>query len=325
MASSVKFVKKESIALLEGLLREDLKQVFQPGEKVAIKLHMGEPANQHFISPNFIRIVADILKELGVKPYLFDSPVMYEGPRDTETKYLKAAEKNGFKKAGCPIIISDESVAFKTTNLNVEVCSPLVKADGVLVISHVKGHACSGFGGAIKNLAMGGVSVKTKEDIHTGGQPIPDGSCKGCGICAENCFCSAMKIENERSVCNYEKCWGCGICIDYCPYDALKPRSASFDRLLAESAYAVVKSVKKSFYINYLLEMTKWCDCASDPGPIIAKDMGIMFSDDIVAIDKASVSLINKAMGKNVFLEANKKSPLAHINEMERLLENDTG
>jgi len=323
--SSVKFVKQKSIHLLDGLLKEDLGLIFKKGEKIAIKLHMGEPKNKHFISPNFVKKVVDILKEIGVKPYLFDSPVMYSGPRDTEEKYLKTAEKNGFNKSNCPIIISDEAVPYKTQNLNVEVCRPLIKADGILVLSHVKGHACSGFGGAIKNLGMGGVTKKTKENIHTASQPITSDLCKGCGICAENCFCNAMKIENGKAICNYEDCWGCGICISYCPNDSLKPRVASFDKLLAESAYAVVKSVKKSFYINYLFDITKWCDCASDPGPIIAKDLGILFSDDIVAIDKASVNLVNKAMDKNVFLEANKKSPLIHIKEMEILLKNDSG
>ena len=286
---------------------------------------MGEPGNKHHISVNFVKMVVKVLKELDVKCYLCDSPVMYPGQRSTEAGYLKVAEKHGFKKTKAHIIISDEPVPYKTDHLDVEVIRPLVKADGMLVLSHVKGHPCSGFGGAIKNLGMGGVTKKTKKDIHSGGQPEILDNCIGCGICAEHCFCGAIKIDSKKAHCDESRCWGCSICTDFCPEDAMKPKVAGFDILLAEGAYAVVKSSKKAFYINYLFDITKLCDCASDPGPIIAKDLGVLLSDDIVAIDKASVSLINQATGKKIFLEKNKKSPSRHIKEMERLLKNDPG
>ncbi len=97
-----------------------------------------------------------VLKELGLKPFLFDSVVLYSGSRDTKEKYYATAKKHGFteEKIGCPIVISDKGVDVKTDNLTAHVCKELAEADGMLVVSHVKGHCCYGFGGAIKNLGM---------------------------------------------------------------------------------------------------------------------------------------------------------------------------
>lgn len=64
-------------------------------------------------------------------------------------------------------------------------CKDLVDADGVLVLSHVKGHYCSGFGAGIKNLGMGALSKKSKGMIHEGGEPVYDSGCNLCKICSK--------------------------------------------------------------------------------------------------------------------------------------------
>jgi hypothetical protein len=64
--------------------------------KVAIKLHMGEYGNVHYIRPPIAGKLAQILKELGNSPFLFDTPTYYAGSRDTPAKYLETARKNGF-------------------------------------------------------------------------------------------------------------------------------------------------------------------------------------------------------------------------------------
>lgn len=142
--------------------------IFKPNEKIAVKIHMGEQGNKTHLKPGFVKQIISILNENGCRPFLFDSPVMYAGGRDTPEKYLKTAANNGFteQSIGCPIIISEEHEIVKTPHLNAEVCKDLAEADGMLVLTHVKGHMCSGVGGAIKNIGMGGVSKKTKTDIH---------------------------------------------------------------------------------------------------------------------------------------------------------------
>ena len=241
-------------------LKEQLNGFFPENSKIAVKLHMGEKDNPYYLKPKKIKKIIDVLKELKLKPFLFDSIVLYQGSRDTKEKYYKVADAHGFteEKIGCPIVISDEGVDVKTENLTVHVCKELAEADYMLVASHIKGHSCFGFGGAIKNLGMGGVTPKSKEDIH------------------------------------------------------LSAGDAPADKLLAEGAQAVLTSFKKVFYVNFLINITFECDCWNDPGKIVADDIGVLFGDDIVAIDKASVDLIYRQK-PGLFDKLHKKDPYLQI------------
>lgn len=310
------FLKKD--IRLKEILKKELALIFRSKESIAVKLHMGETGNDHHLKPEFVKAVVDSLREIGTEPFLFDSPVMYGGERSTAEKYLKAAREHGFedKVIGCPIIISDESVVVKTEHLNVEVCKPLIEADGILVLSHVKGHWCSGFGGAIKNLGMGGVSKKTKADIHGLAGAVLTGDCKGCDTCENVCMVGAISMKNSKPMIGH--CWGCGQCVISCPSGSLSPKVAPFETLIAEGAYAVIKG-RKAYYINVLRDITKLCDCQSDPGGIVLGDIGILMGKDIISLEKASLDLINKKAGRDIFKEIHKKSPLAHIKEAEKL------
>jgi uncharacterized protein len=101
----------------------------------------------------------------------------------------------------------------------------------------------------------------------------------------------------------------------------LAPEKSIFDDLLAQGATAVANEMKgKVFYINVIKNITKLCDCEADSGEIIAKDVGIVAGESIVAVDRASVDLIEKQQGKNVFLTHNHKDPRLQINfAMEHL------
>lgn len=159
----------KDIGMLESTLKSELNGFFPNGQRIALKLHMGEKGNPYFLKPEIIKGIVRVMKEIGVKPFLFDSVVLYKGERDTVEKYYRTAKEHGFTEEliGCPVVISDSGVDVKTEDIVVHVCRELAEADGMLVVSHVKGHCCYGFGGAIKNLGMGGVTPKSKEDIHT--------------------------------------------------------------------------------------------------------------------------------------------------------------
>ena len=303
-------------------IKPELTKFFNPEEKVAVKLHMGEKGNKTHISPEFVKQVITILKENNCKPFLFDSPVMYTGSRDTPQKYLKTAAENGFSEEnmGCPVIISNDFEYQKTPHLNVEVCKPLIEADSMLVLTHVKGHMCSGIGGAIKNLGMGAVSTKTKADIHTFANPMITLDCNYCKTCIKACPVNSITAESNKIKIRYDGCWGCGVCVNICPQKALQPKVASFDTLIAEGAFAVLKKVKKSYYINVLTKITKLCDCLAQNGPVVLGDIGYLASDNIVEVDKKSVDLINEKAGKNIFLKIHKKDPYDHINKMGLLM-----
>lgn len=288
--------------------------VFPDGSNLVVKLHFGEPGNQTALLPADIKPITDVLMGRGIQVTLLDTPVAYESPRDTVAGYKKVAKDRGYDDLGAAIVISDQYHTYPTKNFTAEVAKELVEAENVLVISHVKGHSCAGFGGAIKNFGMGGLSKKTKGVIHDGSKPSVEPGCQSCGICASLCPAEAIAV-GEKAKVDLSKCWGCSICQVNCPHHAMKPKVATFDDLLAQGASSVINHLpKNTFYINIIKNITKSCDCESDPGEIISKDVGILFSGNPVAIDAASIALINDANGgKNVFLDSNHKEPMLQV------------
>jgi uncharacterized Fe-S center protein len=302
-------------------LSEQVKDIFKQGDKVAIKLHMGEPGNKTRIDPAFVKQVVDVLQALGCKPFLFDSPVRYESQRNTPEGYIEAAKGQGFsdETMGCPVVVTNDFIRVKGQDIVHEVCKTLADADGVLVLSHVKGHLCTGFGGAIKNLGMGAVTKESKGMIHEGGKPTYEKGCTLCGECAKHCPTDNIRYDSKRPFFDNSWCCGCSNCVIFCPEKAIRPNLDTFDYLLAEAAKAALDSFKKVYNVNWIYNLTQRCDCPSDPGPIVMDDVGIVMGEDIVAVEKASHDLIVERAGKDIFEEIHHKSPLVHIKEAEKL------
>lgn len=282
--------------------------------KIVVKMHFGEPGNQTALKPEDVAPIIGALVTAGLKPILVDTPVAYPSERNTVEGYTKVAKERGYFELA-PVLISDNWKEIRTKDLRVKVCKELIEAENLLVITHVKGHPCSGFGGAIKNFGMGGLMKESKNDIHLGSNPtISEQDCLGCGMCAKLCPGEAIKIIKAKAVVDLDKCLGCSVCQINCPTNSIKPKLALFDDLLAQGAAACINNLpKNTCYINLIKRITEKCDCETDSGPIIAKDCGILIGDNPVAIDKASVDLINKKEGKDVFLEVNHKDPNLQI------------
>ena len=75
----------------------------------AIKIHFGEYGNLAFLRPNYARVVADYVKELGGKPFLTDCNTLYVGSRKNALDHLETAYVNGFSpyQTGCHVLIAD--------------------------------------------------------------------------------------------------------------------------------------------------------------------------------------------------------------------------
>jgi uncharacterized protein len=283
-----------------------------PHDKTAIKLHFGESGNDGFISPVYVRQVVEKVKAGGGLPFLTDTNTLYLGTRSNAVEHIGTAILHGFDYAvaGAPVIIADglngkniRKVRISKRHFDeVSIAGDIAAADSLLVLSHFKGHVVSGFGGAIKNLAMGCAAPEGKRAQHNA-RPftIPE-KCTGCASCMKVCPKSAIAITKKKSVIDRELCIGCFECMHACPEHAIdidwETEIPQFMERMVEYAYGAVQGKeKKAGYMNFLLRITPDCDCFPFSDAPIVPDIGILASEDPVAIDAASFALVNQQQG----------------------------
>ena len=283
------------------------------GARVPIKLHMGEPGNRYYISPSMVKLTVGRLKDIGAEPFLFDTTVAYPGPRSTRDGYKRVAYRHGFgeDKIGCEVVIGEEGVKVVKGGYSFEVAKEIYESTHLVVISHVKGHIGAGFGGAIKNLGMGGVTKGTKRMIHSMSIPrFLAEKCDFCGACAEVCPYHAITVNSDWRHDSIA-CGGCGKCVSACPSEALSYKVMDLQKGLALAAKACIWG-KRVLYINALVNITRNCDCEPQPEPIICPDIGYLASDEIAAIDRVSLELIDE-IKPGVFEEVNQVNPSKQV------------
>lgn len=226
--------------------------------KVAIKLHSGEPHGPNLLP---IELIKGLQPQIP-KSTIVECNVLYPSPRQNTSTHLDTLKTNGFDF--CPLDIMDadgeivlpvpgmseflkESAAPARFTLGqhlteVAVGKNLLKYDSLFVYTHFKGHAMGGFGGSLKNIAIGCASGKVgKRQIHGEGWP------KG-------------PLFLERMV------------------EAGKAITSHFGPHIA--------------YINVLKNISVDCDCDAHGAQPTCKDIGILASRDILAIDQASVDMV---------------------------------
>lgn len=139
---------------------------------IAIKLHSGEEGNQNFLTPEFW---APIIRHLDGT--VVECNTAYEGSRNTTEKHLKTIEKHGWSRyfdvdlldAEGPDLVLD-ILGGKVIQKNY-VGKDIANYNGMLVLSHFKGHPMGGYGGALKQLSIGCASSYGKAYIHGAGVP----------------------------------------------------------------------------------------------------------------------------------------------------------
>ncbi len=289
-----------------------LADIIKKRDLVAIKVHFGELGNIAYLPPPIIRVIVEMVKERGGKPFLTDANTLYGGKRHNAVDHIETAMKNGFayETVGAPIVIADGLRGADFANVTVEgkhfksvkISSAIHYADALVAVSHVKGHELFGFGGALKNLGMGCGSPAGKQTMHSDLIPkVDQEKCIACGVCIERCPVNAIdRVEKKKAFIKEELCIGCGECVAFCPSRAIpinwKTDETVIQEKTAEYAWGVVKKKKgKSSFINFIMNVTPDCDCVSWNDLPIVPDLGILASLDPVAIDQASLDLVNKA------------------------------
>ena len=276
---------------------------------VAIKLHFGEPGNLSYLRPNYAKAVADVVKELGGKPFLTDCNTLYVGRRKNAIDHIESAYENGFTpfSTGCQVIIGD---GLKGTD-DVEVPVPngelikkakighaIMDADVFISLNHFKGHETAGFGGALKNIGMGCGSRAGKMDQHKTGKPsVITEKCRGCRACSKNCAQGAISFdENRKATIDHDKCVGCGRCLGACNFNAIKNKNdcaiLELNKKMAEYSLAVCHG-RPNFHISLVMDVSPYCDCRAENDIPIIPDVGMFASFDPVALDQACVDACN--------------------------------
>ncbi|ACN17231.1 ferredoxin (iron-sulfur cluster-binding protein) [Desulforapulum autotrophicum HRM2] len=301
--------------LLEKLARlmatAGLDGILDKNDLTAVKLHFGEMGNTAFIRPPFVRRIARAIRERGAIPFLTDANTLYAGTRSDSVSHITTAIANGFSYSSMdstPIIIADGLRGKSETSVQVGLkhCSEvhigkeIVAADALVSVAHFKGHELSGFGGTLKNLGMGCASRKGKLDQHSTVSPkIKRKTCIGCGACVDNCPVKAITLEDDKATINPEVCIGCGECIIRCPTGSVNIRWNQTIPVFLEKMMEYTKGVisgkeDKTLFINFITDISPACDCLPYNDAPIVRDIGIVASTDPVAIDQASVDLVNQ-------------------------------
>ena len=259
---------------LERLLKEiDLSKYFAAEEWVAVKTHFGSEGAHRIVRPVFLRKVVDALKSIKAKPFVTDT-VRIKG-----LDYLEVANYNGVNhlSVGAPVVLGDGLYGERQHHGKgrvvfgeIAVASVIHDVPAMVVCSHIKGHIQAGYAGAIKNIAMGGVSSRHRTcgwkcgrgAMHTigeGGLSWDKEKCELCYQCMEICPLDAIKFENEELKWDGNECWRCGRCERVCQSGAVSlPKDDNrFMRALAEAAKAVLSTFNtgKVIYINFITEV----------------------------------------------------------------------
>ena len=191
---------------LDHLVREaGIANIDFENKYTAIKIHFGEPGNLAFLRPNYAKVIVDLVKELGGKPFLTDCNTLYVGRRKNALDHLDAAYENGFSpfSTGCHVIIADGLKGTDETLVPVngeyikeaKIGHAVMDADIIISLNHFKGHESTGFGGAFKNLGMGCGSRAGKMEMHSSGKPVVNQAlCISCGECRKNCAHDAISF-----------------------------------------------------------------------------------------------------------------------------------
>jgi uncharacterized Fe-S center protein len=311
----------KSTAFLRGLrtLFSKVANVISAGDSVAVKVHMGEYGGTAYLRPPIVRRACDLIKEAGGKPFVTDTTTLYPMGRFTASQYLATAARNGFteESLGAPVVIADGEKGYDGEFVDIDsrisdcsldkikIAKEILYADSMIVLTHLKGHELSGFGGSIKNVAMGCVTKESKAAQHRVNRGVIEISkCTGCGQCVEGCSFEALSLVEEKMVRDDEKCMNCNNCLYICPEGvfSLPPQAKEkFQVYLAHTAAGVLSRFhSRVAFVNFVQDITPLCDCVTPSGLPVVSDIGIFASTDVVAVDKASLDLIaqSRPLGK---------------------------
>ena len=248
---------RSKVYFIREITPENLVRIYDALERpatgrVAVKLSTGEPGGHHFLQP---ALIAPLVQK--VNGTIVECNTAYGGGRAATADHLKAAEAHGFTAiASVDIMDADGEVALPVKNgkhLKEDIVGAhYLDYDFTMVLSHFKGHAMGGFGGALKNISIGIASSQGKAWIHSAGKTT-----------------------------DVAKVWG-----------DLPPQDNFLESMAEAAEAIIDHCGDKILYISVANNLSVDCDCDSNPEEPKMGDIGILASLDPVALDQACVDLV---------------------------------
>ncbi len=234
--------------------------------RVAVKVHSGEKGNQNFLKPEFWKPIIDTVGGTVV-----ETNTAYDGERNVTDKHLKLLGEHGWSEYFPTQLLDDEAPDLALPVPNGKILKENLvgrhtsEYDSMLVLAHFKGHPMGGYGGALKQLAIGCASSAGKSRIHSGG------------------------FTDEQSLV----------------WKHTAPQN-DFLEAMADAAKSIIDLFEgRIVYINVMKNLSVDCDCCAVAEDPCMGDVGMLISDDPVAIDKACIDLVyaSNDPGKEHFIE----------------------
>jgi uncharacterized protein len=277
------------------------------GENVVLKMHLGNNLSYSVIHPLFVRKVVQAAKDGGGKVFIADVDWDVHGH-----------ETRGYTQetVGCPIYpAAGLNEKFSYTHhrpfKNIQdwhVAGMIQDASFMINFAHIKGHPSCGFGGNMKNIALGCMTGVSRSAIHDAchfdpywfSEKCPDSAVRQQIIdsCPFNAVVEDKHHPGELHL-HIEECNQCGRCLKVAPEGSLLISPVNFHAF--QEACAISTAItyatfapEKITNISLATHMTPVCDCFGFTGMPILPDAGIFGSDDIVANDQAALDMIAK-------------------------------
>ena len=251
-------MEKSKVYFIKEITPENIIKAYEAvGKKlegnVAVKMHSGEKGNKNYLRPEFVKDVINYVHGTVV-----ECNTAYEGARNSTEKHRELIKEHEWDKYFPFDLLDAEGPDMELDIPNGKVLKKnyvgkdLAKYDSLLVLSHFKGHAMGGYGGALKQLSIGCASSAGKTLIHTAGVTNDQTKLFG-NLPEQNRFLEAM-ADAASSVVDYFK--------------------------------------GNAVYINVMKNISIDCDCDGNASAPCMQDIGILASTDPVAVDQACLDLV---------------------------------
>lgn len=243
--------------------------------RVAVKLSTGEAGN-----PNHLSV--DVIKKLvkAVDGTIVECNTAYEGSRCNVPDHIQTAAEHGFTSIAEVDIMDGEGEISLPVRHCRHIKTNLVgknweNYDFTIVLSHFKGHPMAGFGGALKNVAIGMASAAGKANIHTGGAS------------------TAVPVDWEN----------------------VPPQDVFLESMAEACESVFDRAGDNILYISVANNLSVDCDCVDEPEPVHMEDIGILASLDPVALDRACVDMVYNSPdpGKKHLIERMESRRATHL------------